>query len=147
MEVILTQDIQGLGDRGSLVAVKEGYARNYLIPKALCLPATEGNRREVERMEQQAVARAQQEKQQAISFSEKLKTTSCTISAPVGESEKLHGAVTANDIAKELANQGISVDKRQVHLEQPIHQLGVYKVEVKLHPEVTQTVKVWIVKA
>lgn len=147
MELILTQDVPALGDQGAVVTVKEGYARNYLIPQGLARPATSVNKRMIEQLKRQTAAKAQAVLQEAQSAAERLSAVSCTISASVGEQEKLHGSVTAADIAEALKEHGIAVDKRQVELEAPLTKLGVYRVQVRLHREVIATVKVWIVKA
>lgn len=147
MEVILTQEIPALGGQGAIVAVKDGYARNYLLPRGLAKPATAANRRVVEQLQRQAQARAAALRAEAQATAERLATLSCTIPATVGEQEKLHGRITVADLAQALAGQGVVVDKRQIELEAPLTKLGIYKVPVKLHPEVTATVKVWIVKA
>lgn len=147
MDVILAQDIPTVGTQGSIVTVKPGYARNYLFPRGLAKPATAGNTRVVEQLKRKQAAQAEQAKTAAQQIADQLAALSCTISAAVGEQEKLHGSVTTADIAAALKEHGIVVDKRQLTLEAPITQLGVYKASVKLHPEITATVKVWIVKA
>lgn len=147
MNVILAQDIPTLGTQGSIVAVKPGYARNYLFPQGFAKPATPANTRVVEALQRRHAAQAAATKAAAQQTADRLAALSCTISVPVGEQEKLHGAVTTADIAEALKEQGIVVEKRQLVLESPITQLGVYRVSVKLHPDVTATVKVWIVKA
>lgn len=147
MDVILTQEVPSLGAQGAVVAVKDGFARNYLIPRGLARPATAGNLRVVEQLKRQRQAVAAAARAQAQTVAGKLTSLSCTIPAAVGVEEKLHGSVTAADIAEALAEQGIVVEKRQIGLEAPITKLGVYRVPIRLHPEVTATVKVWIVKA
>lgn len=147
MELILTQDVPTLGRQGALVTVKAGYARNHLLPRGLAKPATPANRALIEALQRKAGARAAAQRQQAETQAQRLAAVSCTIPATVGEQEKLHGSVTTADIAAALAEQGITVDKRDVQLTAPITALGVYRVTVKIHPEVTATVKVWIVKA
>ncbi|MBI4314246.1 MAG: 50S ribosomal protein L9 [Candidatus Omnitrophica bacterium] len=147
MELILTQDVPALGAQGSVVTVKKGYARNYLIPQGLAKPATTVNKRMIEELKRLAAARAQEELQAAQAAAERLSSVSCTLSATVGEQEKLHGSITAAAIAAALKEHGVTVDKRQVELEAPLTKLGVYRVQVRLHRDVTATVKVWIVKA
>lgn len=147
MEVILMQDVPSLGARGAVVAVKDGHARNYLLPQGLAKPATSANRRLVDQLQRRADARAAAEVAQTQALADQLAAASCTIAAKVGDQDKLHGSITAADIAKTLTDQGIPVDKRQVELEEPLHQLGVYRVAVRLHPKILATVKVWIVKA
>lgn len=147
MKIILTQDVPSVGAQGAVVAVKDGYARNYLLPRGLAKPATAANTQAIEALKRRQAAQAQAARAAAQQTADRLAALSCTISVPVGEQEKLHGAVTAADIAEALKAHGIVLDKRQLALESPITALGVYKVSVKLHPDVTATVKVWIVKA
>lgn len=147
MEVILTQDVPTLGTQGAVVTVKDGYARNFLLPRGLAAPATAAAQRVVEQLRRRTEAEAATALAQAQALAQQLATVSCTISATVGEQEKLHGSVTAADIAQALQEHGVVLDKRQVDLDAPIHQLGVYRVSVRLHPQVQATVKVWIVKA
>ena len=147
MKIILTQDSPSVGAQGAVVTVKDGYARNYLLPRGLAKPATAANTRVIEALKRRQTAQADAARGAAQQTAEQLAALSCTISAPVGEQEKLHGAVTAADIAEALKEHGVVLDKRQLALEAPITALGVYKVPVKLHPDVTATVKVWIVKA
>jgi len=147
MDVVLMQDVPSLGTQGERVTVKAGYARNYLLPRGLAKPATVANTRLIEQLKRRAAVKTAAALTQARASAERLATISCTMTATVGEQEKLHGSVTTADIAEALKGQGVVVDKRQVVLEAPITRLGVYRVPVKLHPEVTATVKVWIVKA
>lgn len=146
MEVILLEKVPSLGDRGEKVKVKRGYARNYLFPKKLALPATEPNLR-VFREEERVLAKSDELAIKAArTQASKLTDTSCTIPVQVGEEDKLYGSVTAADISKVLNDQGFKIDKKQVLLEEPIKQLGVYTIDVKLHREVNAPVKVWVVK-
>lgn len=146
-KVILMQDVPSLGAQGTVVTVAPGYARNYLLPRGLATAATAANTRAVEALKRRQAAQTEAVRAAAQQTADRLAALSCTIPAPVGEQDKLHGSVTTAAIAEALAGQGIAVDKRQLVLEAPITQLGVYKVPVKLHPDVTATVKVWIVKA
>ena len=147
MDVILLQDVEDLGRMGQTVAVARGYARNYLLPQGMALEATPGNMNVVqEHMKLEAkrddLRRADAEKRAA-----ELGEISCTISVQAGDDDKLFGSVTARNIAEELATQGVELDHKQVVLEEPIKQLGVYSVPVRLHPEVEITAKVWVVKS
>jgi len=146
VEVILLDTVANLGERGAMVKVKPGYARNYLFPMSLALPATEGNRRVFQERQRVLVKRDELARQTATTAAGKLADASCTIPVQVGEEERLYGSVTAGDIAKSLAAQGFEVDKRQVQLDEPIKQLGVYTVDVRLHREVSAPVKVWVVR-
>ncbi len=130
MNVILSQKVQGLGDRGDVVRVKDGYARNYLFPQRLARPSTEGQKRV---LNEEAVA-------------EKMKGLSCTLVVQAGEEDKLYGSVTGHDIAKAISDQGFAVEHRQIVLEEPIKKLGVYTVPVRLHRDVEVQIKIWVVK-
>lgn len=146
MEVILKQKIQGLGDRGDVVKVKEGYARNFLFPKRLALPSTPSQRRVLEEESRLHVVRDTKLKQGVQALAEKMKGLSCTIVVQAGEEDKLYGSVTGHDIAKAISDQGFAIDHKQVELEEPIKKLGVYSVSVRLHREVEVPVKIWVVK-
>ncbi len=146
MEVILTQKVQGLGDRGDVVRVKDGYARNFLFPKRLARPATEGQKRVLTEENKLSVSRDAKLKQGVMAIAEKMKGISCTLVVQAGEEDKLYGSVTGHDIAKAVCDQGFSVDHHMIELEEPIKKLGVYTVTVRLHREVEVPVKVWVVK-
>ncbi len=146
MKVILRQDVDKLGSAGDVVTVKDGYARNYLIPKQLAYPATPSNLRRFEEEKKRLLMQSEREKRQAEILAKELEKASCTISVAVGEEDKLFGSVTSQDIAEALQEKGIEIDKRKIQLEEPIKALGIYTVPVKLHPEVTANVKVWVVK-
>lgn len=146
MEVILREDIPKLGRRGDMVTVKKGYARNYLLPRKLAMPATPGNRKQVAEMKAASARREATEQSSAQSLAAQLAEVALTIPAKAGESDQLFGSVTAMDIAAALASKGFSVDKRKVMLEEPIKTIGEYSVPLRLHREVTATVKVNVVR-
>lgn len=146
MEVILLDSVPNLGERGATVKVKPGYARNYLFPRRLALPASEANARVFSEHQRVLDKRDQVEAEAARSRATKLADVSCTIAVQVGEEDKLYGSVTSADIARSLADQGHDVDKKQVLLAEPIKQLGVYTVDIRLHREVSAPIKVWVVK-
>ncbi|HSJ62372.1 MAG TPA: 50S ribosomal protein L9 [Gemmatimonadaceae bacterium] len=146
MEVILRQAVENLGKPGDLVAVKAGYARNYLIPRGFALPATEGNKKRIEQQRARLEAAENERRAAAQSVAERLEQVSLTFSARVGEEDKLFGSVTAADIAQQLLAQGFEIEKRQVDLHDPIKTLGVYRVPVKLHADVKPEVRVWVIK-
>ncbi len=146
MEVILRQKVQGLGDRGDVVKVKEGYARNYLFPKRLALASTPGQKRVLEEETRLHGVRDVKLKQSVQAVAEKMKGLSCTLVVQAGEEDKLYGSVTGHDIAKAISDQGFAIDHKQVELEEPIKKLGVYSVNVRLHREVEVPVKIWVVK-
>ncbi len=146
MKVILRQDMDRLGKAGEVVSVKDGYARNYLIPRQLAYAATPGNLRRFEEEKKRMMLQSEREKRHAETLAKELEKASCTISMAVGEEDKLFGSVTSQDIAEALKEKGIEIDRRKIQLEEPIKALGIYTVPVKLHPEVTANIKVWVVK-
>jgi large subunit ribosomal protein L9 len=147
MNVILLQDVDKLGRIGQVVSVARGYARNYLIPRGLAATATEGQQSMLAERVRQEAKRDQKHKRVAQDLAARYKELSCTITVQAGEDDKLFGSVTERDIAVALAEQELAVEHRQVVLEEPIKQLGVYAIPIKLHPEVEVTCKVWVVKA
>jgi large subunit ribosomal protein L9 len=145
MKVILTEEIRGLGTRGDVVTVKDGYARNYLLPKNLAREASTGNLKQIEHERRKWSLLAQQEKDAAQKAADKVKGVKITIEKRVGEHGHLFGSVTANEIADALMEKGIEVDKRRIELEQPIKNLGVHDVDVRLHRDVTAQIKVEVI--
>ena len=146
MDVILIKEIARLGKAGEKVAVKDGYARNFLLPRGWALPATPGT---LAQWESRRKARARQEeetKAKAVELSRRIQALSCAIPMPVGEQGKLHGAVTAGDILKALRGQGIELEKQQILLDKPITHLGSYPVAIKLHPEITAPLTVIVIE-
>jgi large subunit ribosomal protein L9 len=146
VEVILLDTVPKLGNRGETVRVKPGYARNYLFPRRLALPASEGNQRVFREEEKVLMKRDERARGAALKRAGSMSDVSCTIPVQVGEEDKLYGSVTAVDIYKALKNQGVELERNQIVLEEPIKKLGVYTVDIKLHREVTAPVKVWVVK-
>jgi large subunit ribosomal protein L9 len=145
MKVILRQDYEALGHIGDVVEVKDGYARNYLLPRNIAYQATEGSLRALEEEKRQYDRRQEKEKKSASTLGEMLSSASVTLKMKVGEEDKLFGSVTSQMIAEQLEAQGITLDKRSIELDEPIKALGMYEVPVKLHPKVTSTLKVWVV--
>jgi large subunit ribosomal protein L9 len=145
MNVILIEDVPNLGHIGDLVTVKDGYGRNFLLPKNLAILASTRNRRRLEHEKRIAEARLKRAKVEAERYAEKLANTSVTIARKVGEQDKLYGSVTAHDVATALEDEGIKVDRRKLVLDEPIKELGVYQVPVRLRGDVTAEVKVWVV--
>ena len=142
MEVILRDHVENLGRRGDVVKVADGYARNYLLPRKLALPATPGNLKIVERQRKIADAAEAAEKAGAEALAERLGRAECVMARRVGEHEALYGSVTAADIAEELAAKGFDIDKRKIQLAEPIKHLGEFSVPVKLHRDVVAQVPV-----
>jgi len=145
MKVILTEEIRGLGTRGDVVTVKDGYARNFLLPKNLAREATTGNLKQIEHERRKWALLASQEKDAAQKAADKVKGAKVQIEKRVGEHGHLFGSVTANEIADALAAKGIEVDKRRIELAQPIKSIGVHDVEVRLHRDVTAQIQVEVV--
>ncbi len=146
MEVVLKQDHGNLGKAMDVVHVKDGYARNFLIPSGIAVPATEGNKKSVAEAKRFAEKREEKHKKEARELSKKIENIPCTIPVHVGEEDKIFGSVTAQDIADFLKKEGFEVDKRAIELQEPIKQLGVYTVNINLHMEVQAQLKVWVVK-
>src|SRR5499426_2633190 len=146
MEVILREHVDNLGKRGEIVKVADGYARNYLLPRKLALPATDGNRKHVERERKIVEARESQEKAQAEAIAARLAAVDITIARRVGETDQLYGSVTAVDIADYLKTKGFEIDRRKLILPEPIKTIGEHTVPLKLHREVTAPLKVKVVK-
>ncbi len=146
MKLILIKDVDRLGKMGDEVEVKDGYARNYLIPRKAAIKATSGAIKVLEQKKGQARRRENKIKQECEGIAEKIAGMSVTIPMEAGEEDKLFGAVTSEMIADAMASEGIETDKRKIVLDEPIKAIGVYNVEIRLHPEVKAEVKVWVVK-
>jgi large subunit ribosomal protein L9 len=146
MEVILREHVDNLGKRGEIVKVANGYARNYLLPRKLALPATDGNRKHVERERKIVEAREANEKSQAEAIAARLAAVEITIARRVGETDQLYGSVTSSDIVDFLKEKGFEVDRRKLILPEPIKLIGDHNVPLKLHREVTVPLKVHVVK-
>jgi large subunit ribosomal protein L9 len=145
MEVILREHVDNLGRRGEIVKVADGYARNYLLPRKLALVATEGNRKQIDRERAKFDAREAEDRNAAEAIAQRMANVEIEISRKVGETEALYGSVTTADIAEALAARGIAIDRRQIQLKEPIKRLSESAVPIKLHPDVTTTVKVKVV--
>ncbi len=146
MQIVLKEDIEKLGQRGEIVKVADGYARNYLLPLGKALPATAGNLKVIEREKRRYVVRLTKEKAENQALAGRIQALSLTLVRKVGESDVLYGSVTSGDVAAALSKEGVVVDKRRIQLPDPIKSLGIYTIPIRLHPEVTAEVKVWVVK-
>ncbi len=146
MEVILREDIERLGNRGQVVKVADGYARNFLLPKRLAVAATDANRKIVEQERQAHLRREAKQKSEAEDLAKLLGGVTVSIAQKAGENDQLFGSVTAKDVTDALARQNYTVDRRKVQLEEPIKQLGEFKVPVRLHKDVIAEVTVQVVK-
>ncbi len=146
MNIILTEDVESLGTAGQLLKVKDGYARNYLIPGGKAMVATIQNVKILEHQKQLVQSKLNKLKREAELLAAKIEDISCTVAKPVGEEDKIFGAVTTADIQSGLALEGLTIDKRKILLEEPLKSLGIFTVPVKLHSDVTAQLKVWVVK-
>lgn len=146
MEVILRDDVEKVGARGQIVKVADGYARNYLLPRRLAVEATAANKKIVEQERLAHLRREHKEKSDAEDLARLMAGVSVTIAQKAGEQEQLFGSVTAKDIAEALEKKNFSIDRRKVHLPDPIRQLGEYRVAVKLHRDVSVEIGVQVVR-
>jgi large subunit ribosomal protein L9 len=146
MKVILKKDVENVGAEGTIVSVKDGFARNFLIPRNLAIAAVGGSMKVYEEEKKQRESQKVKEKKNAEKMAKDLAKVSCTIKMKTGEEDKLFGSVTAAEIAGLLKEQGFEIDKKKILLEEPIKALGVYTVPVKVHPDVEAAVKIWVVK-
>jgi large subunit ribosomal protein L9 len=147
MEVILREDIEKLGNRGQVVKVAPGYARNFLLPKRLAVLATDSNKKIVEQERQAHVRREAKQVDEAQDLAKQLTGVTVTISQKAGENDQLFGSVTSKDVADALAAKDFTaVDRRRIQMDEPIKQLGEYKIPVKLHKDVTAEITVIVVK-
>jgi large subunit ribosomal protein L9 len=144
MEVILKEDVNNLGHRGDVIKVAEGYGRNFLLPKKLAIEANAGNRAVIDQMKQSAIRKSAKEKSSAEALVAQLNQIELVFTRKVGENDHLFGSVTSSEIAHEIEAKGFTIDRRKIHLEEPLKQLGEFHVPVKLHREVTAHVKVTV---
>jgi large subunit ribosomal protein L9 len=146
MEVILKEDVDNLGHRGDVVKVAQGYGRNFLLPKKLAIEATAGNKAVIEQMKNASVRRSAREKSEAELLLQQLDQVSLQFTRKTGDNDHLFGSVTGADIAHQLEAKGFSIDRRKVHLEEPLKALGEFLIPIRLHREVTAHVKVTVSK-
>src|SRR5580692_3432748 len=146
MNIILMENIEKLGQVGDVVKVKDGYARNYLLPRQLGMPATTGNLKRIEREKVKRLALYEAEKKEAELKAEQLSKISLTISAEVNDQEKLYGAISESDIIDAIHKEGQKVDRKSLVLEKPVDDLGIFEVGVRLHPQVVAKMRLWVTK-
>ena len=146
MQVILQEDVRNVGKAGEVVDVREGFGRNYLLPKKKAVVADPGNLKVLEHQKRVVAAHQQKLKKGAEELAKKLSGVSLTIGREAGEEDKIFGSVTNKDIAEALRVEGFSIDRHDIELAAPLKQLGIFDIPVKLHQEVAATVKVWVVK-
>ncbi len=142
MKVVLIRELEGYGTVGTVINVKDGFARNYLIPRGIAIPATEPNLRHVNSILSQKQRKLQKEKEKALALAKNLEGLMLEVKHRVGEKGKLYGSVTNAEIAKALAEKGFEVDRKKIVLTKPIREVGIYTVLIKLHPEVEVHIKV-----
>jgi large subunit ribosomal protein L9 len=146
MQIILQEDVEKLGNRGQIVAVAEGYARNFLLPRKLALEVTPGNMKRLEKMRAAFAKKEATEKESAQKLAEMLAGVTLAISRKAGENDQLFGSVTSGDIAEALAGQGYTIEKRKIALADPIKLIGEYDVPVKLFRDISANVKLTVKK-
>ena len=145
-EVVLMADVKGLGSQGDVVRVAEGYARNFLLPRNLAAPVTDATRRRLEKARKVREEQDVKELDMAQNLAKSIEQISCTIPVKSGEGGKLFGSVTAADIVSALKAQGIEIDKHQVDLPEPLRELGVFNIPIKVLSKVQATLKIWVVE-
>ena len=146
MDIILQEDVQNLGSIGDIVKVRDGYGRNYLIPRGLAVEANRRNLKVLEHQKRMVASKKERDRQQAASLSERLSALTVTIPVKAGEEDRLFGSVTNLDLEKALASQGVTVDRRKIILDEPIKQLGSYTVPIHLNSEVQGSITVHVVR-
>jgi large subunit ribosomal protein L9 len=146
MEIVLLKDYEKLGKAMDVIAVKDGFARNYLIPQGVAVAASEGNKKKVAEAKLRAEQKEDKKIKEAQEIAKKIEQVPCTIPVKVGEEEKIFGSVTAQDISDFLKKEGFNVEKNNVELDEPIKQLGVYNIKINLYKNASAKLKVWVVK-
>jgi large subunit ribosomal protein L9 len=146
MKVILREDVEDVGTTGQTVEVKDGYGRNFLIPRNLAIPATQANLKSIGEIDKQKQFRIRKRRKAAEIIKDRIEKLSLQIEVQVGEEDKMFGSVTNSDIMHLLEKEGVTVDKRSVELEEPIKALGVYTIPVKIEKDVTAHLKLWVIK-
>jgi len=146
MNIILMENVEKLGQVGDVVKVKNGYARNYLLPRQLGMPATEGNIKRIEKEKVKRLAIYEAEKKEAQKNAEILSKVSLTIAVEVNDQEKLYGAVSETEILQALEAENHKIDKKSLVLEKPIDDLGIFEIGVKMHPQVIAKIRLWVTK-
>ncbi len=145
MEIVLKQDYETLGKAMDVLSVKNGYARNFLIPQGIAVPATEGNKNAVAEAKRCSHKRDEKKSKEARQLAKKIEEVPCTIPVKVKKDEEIFGSVSSHEIAEFLNKEGFSIDKSSIQLEEPIKQLGVYSIKIALYKDVYAKLKVWVV--
>lgn len=147
MQVILKQDVPKLGEAGDIVKVAPGYGRNYLIPRGLAVPATTGSVQQVEHQQRLAESIRRKKLKEAEGLAEQVEGNAVSIRREAGDDDKLFGSVTNRDIAEALSEEGIEIDRKAVQLDEPIKAIGLFNVPIKLHRDVSATLRVYVIRA
>ncbi|NRA44658.1 MAG: 50S ribosomal protein L9 [Oligoflexales bacterium] len=145
MKLILKEDVPSLGTIGTIVTVKDGYARNYLLPRDLAVPANESNQKQLEHQKRVLAARREKVLGEVKALASKIEKVSVEVAKQVGEDERIFGSVTAAELAELLEAKGHSVSKKDIKMPEDVKKVGVYTAEVRLHSEVTAKLKFWVV--
>ncbi len=146
MELILIEDVEKVGRKGDVIRVRDGFGRNFLLPRQLAIPSTRANQQFVEEQKVRSQKRREKEREAAAKASERLSQAKVTIAAQVGEKDKLYGSVTSEDICEALQRSGFELNKKQILLKEPIRSLGMHAVTVEIHPQVKATVNVEVTR-
>jgi large subunit ribosomal protein L9 len=146
IRVLLQENVENLGTTGEVVRVRPGFARNFLIPRGLAVPATAGNMARADELKRLSALRAEQALAAAQQKADQLSALSVKLERVVGAEQKMYGSVTARDIAEAFAARGVDLDKRKIELKDPIKEIGSFEVAVKLHPSVTASLKIEVTK-
>ncbi|MDP2922898.1 MAG: 50S ribosomal protein L9 [Candidatus Omnitrophota bacterium] len=146
MKVVLIKNVEKLGKEGDIIEVKDGYARNFLIPTGVALRAIKGSFHEIEEMKKRKVKSEEKGKKEAIALKEKIEEISITLTTEVKEGEEIYGSISEPQILRALKEEGFELDKGKLTLDEPIKKLGVYNLKVKLHPAVEANLRVWVMK-
>lgn len=146
MKVILRQDVRNLGQVGDVVKVKDGFARNLLLPKDMAYLATPANLKRIEKQKKLHAEQYAKKKEESLELAEKMAKASCTVNVEANEQEKLYGSINEGDVVKALEAEGFTVDKKDIVFDQPIEELGIFEVGVTLHPEVTAKIRLWVTR-
>lgn len=145
MKIILTSDVPSLGTIGQIVSVKNGYARNFLLPRSLAVPANEGNQKELEHKKRQLAKKKEKVLGEAKKLAAMIEKITVTIPKQVGEDERIFGTVTTAEVASFLTKEGAEISKKDIHFVEEIKKVGAYQADVRLHSQVVAKVKVWVV--
>jgi len=146
LKIILKEDLKQLGKCGEVVEVRDGYARNYLIPRNLAIPATKGNLKAIEEVVRQKGLKDNKSRRKDERLKAEIEKISVTAEVTVGEEDKVFGSVTSQNIADLLKGKGFEIDRHKIDLKEPLKALGVYTIPLKISSEVEANLKLWVVK-